>query len=367
MSDVFFTSAESDSTVSRLQKFERLIERSGLAGLIAKGDKVAIKTHFGEHGNTAFLRVPYLRAVVAAVRAAGGVPFVTDTTTLYTGGRFHAIAHLETARNNGFTYETCGAPLIIADGLKGLDDHEVPTSGEPLKSASLASAIVQADALVALIHCKGHLLYGYGGALKHLAMGCASAAGKQVLHSDVRPRVDQESCTGCGVCVASCLHNAITLGDVDGDSKASISAKACVGCGECVVACPERAIPINWNTSAEPLYRKTSQYAGAVLNGKQGKFMAFGAAIDVTRDCDCCNWHVSPFVPDLGFFASSDPVALDCAAREAICAAPLTPGHEDLASGDRFAHLCDNDYRQLFALAESYGVGTRAYRLVTVS
>jgi uncharacterized Fe-S center protein len=227
---VYFTDMRTREGDGLLEKTRRLFKSAGLEKCIARNDLVAIKLHWGEVGNLAYIAPPLVRSVVDKVKECGGKPFLTDANTLYRGGRKNAVDNIRTACLNGFTQETVGAPIIVADGLKGLDYVQVKGRGRHFETMKISSAIYHADAMIVLTHFKGHLLMGFGGAIKNLGMGCAAPAGKQAMHSDLLPAVNKSACTGCGTCLRHCPVSAIFLGK---DKKAAIRKKICIGCGEC--------------------------------------------------------------------------------------------------------------------------------------
>lgn len=365
--EVFFTDLRSKADNSLLMKTVRLFDRAGFPSLIRKGDAVAVKLHWGEWGNVAFIPPPFVRCVVDRITACGGRPFITDTNTLYSGGRRNAIDNLLTALKNGFSLSSAGAPLIVADGLAGRDGIDVPAGGKRVKEAKIASGIYHADAIVSLAHFKGHELFGFGGALKNIAMGCATPAGKQVLHSDVKPHVNAKKCTGCAHCVAACPVDAIRMGD---DGKAAIDGRACIGCAECTAVCPASAIPINWKTASRPLMEKSAEYAKAALANKGNRVAFINFLFHISPECDCYGWNDAPFVADQGILASRDPVAIDQASADLVNAGQVLatsrlkekqPAKDNIAAATGIA-----DWHILLDYAEEIGLGTRRYELVTV-
>lgn len=384
MSQVFFMNASASHGHSLPAKVPRLLEAAGLREVIAHGDKTAVKVHWGELGNPNYLRPTFVRHAVDALRAAGARPFVTDTNVLYRAARHDAIGNLDAAARNGFTAETVGAPLVVADGLTGRDTAEVRVEGGVrVQTARIAGGIHWADALVVLSHVKGHLLFGFGGALKNLGMGCATPAGKAVLHQDLHPSVDRARCTGCRTCGRVCPENAITyLTDLPANAGADVPAPAaargraraliddtrCIGCGECVAVCPEEAIPIHWETAQAPLVEKTAEYALAAASGKRDKMIYVSFLLDVVPDCDCADWTAPAFVPNIGILASRDPVAIDQASADLVAQTPLFPeapvAQKPGAQQDPFKALFDRDWRGLLAHAETIGLGSRTYKLV---
>ncbi|MBE0475609.1 MAG: DUF362 domain-containing protein [Coriobacteriia bacterium] len=351
---------------SLITRSGELLVRAGLPDAVAEGDLVAVKTHFGELGNTGFVQPMYLREVVERVKAAGGRPFLTDSNTLYRGQRFNAVDHIGCAVRNGFSYATVGAPVVIADGLDGRDAVDVPLAGSKhFDSVRIGAAAAHADAMVAVTHFKGHEATGFGGALKNVGMGLGSRSAKQRMHADFSPEPDPEKCTACSRCVRWCPVDAVAIGP---DRVATVDRALCYGCGECVAACPEGAIAIEWKTEPASIQEKIVEHAAGALAGKEGKTVHLSFVTNVSPDCDCWHFSDAPVVADLGVLASVDPVAVDQAALDLVNGAAGLPGSrgEGLAAGeDKFHRLTGIDGTRALAYAEELGLGTRAYRLVT--
>ncbi|MBE0446870.1 MAG: DUF362 domain-containing protein [Actinobacteria bacterium] len=362
MSEVYFSNL-SGKHKSWLDRTSKLFDRAKFASLIEPGDIVAIKVHFGERGNTAFLSPLFVRRVVDKVKAAGGKPFVTDANTLYVGARSNAVDHLITAIENGFSYATVGAPLIIADGINGKDYITVGIDGKHVKEAKIGSAVYHADAVIALTHFKGHELTGFGGALKNIGMGLGSRSGKQVMHSDVLPSIEEEKCTSCGKCIKWCPAEAITV-----SSTAAIDASRCLGCGECTVTCSFEAIAVNWKTEPDLIQEKIVEYTWAVIKDKPDKVGYFNFITNVSPDCDCCGWNDTPIVPDIGILASFDPIAIDQACVDLVNRTEGLPGSRLSAinDDDKFRTVTGIDWRPQLAYGEKIGLGKRNYTLVEV-
>lgn len=315
--------------VSLLDKVEKLLKKAGIETAIAPKDLVAIKLHFGEPGNMAYIRPPYVRRTVDLVKQLGGRPFLTDANTLYVGQRANSVDHLEAAIRNGFDYAVAGAPLIIADGLTGKDYVKVAIAGKHFKEVNIGSAAYHADAMIVMSHFKCHELTGFGGALKNMGMGLGSRSGKQQMHSDVLPRIKDDKCTGCAKCSKWCPADAIAMVPWTGNKKgqkAVIDEKKCWGCGECAVTCLFEAITVNWRTTPEAVQEKMAEYALGAVQGKAGKVVYISFVMDISPECDCYGHNDMPIVQDLGILASADPVALDQACADLVNAMPALPG-----------------------------------------
>jgi len=369
-SKVYFTNLRTNPSNNLLQKMERVVKRAGLETISFKDQFVAIKIHFGEPGNLAYIRPNYAARLVALLRKLGGRPFLTDSNTLYSGGRSNAVDHLQSAMENGFNPISAHCNVIIADGLKGTDYREVPIGGTYCPSPKIGAAIVDADIVISMNHFKGHEQSGFGGALKNLGMGSASVGGKLELHCASHPVIDTDCCTGCGVCVKYCAHDAVHLGP---DRKAFITDEQCVGCGQCVALCQYEGAVQGEGDTSERLNYKIAEYAKAVVWDKPHFHVSF--IMNVSPECDCWNHNDAAIVPDLGILASLDPVALDQACADIVINAPALAGNrladkhpdEHLEGRDKFKLVHpDTHWQAGLAHAESIGLGTRAYELITV-
>lgn len=372
-SKVFFCSMRTKVGESLLVKMDRLIKKAGINEIDFRQQYAAIKIHFGEPGNLAYLRPQFAKVVAERIKALGGMPFITDCNTLYVGRRNQGLNHLYAAAENGYTPLSTGCQNIIADGIRGLDDVDVPVKGgKYFKVAHIGRAIMDADIFISLNHFKGHEATGFGGALKNIGMGSGSRAGKVAMHNDSKPKVDRRACIGCGICLRFCAHAAIS---VNGD-KASIDDKKCVGCGRCIGACGKNAVYTAYDSNGETMNYKIVEYAKAVLDGRPN--FHINVVNHVSPDCDCHNESDAAVVPDIGIFAGFDPVALDKACIDAVNAAPVIQtsviadrkrSHKD-ANGNE-DHFTDihptTDWRKQISYAEKMGLGSAKYELITVN
>jgi len=371
-SKVYFTNMRVTSKMNLLQKLEKLVKEAGIEQIAFKDKITGIKIHFGEPGNLAFLRPNYSKVIADLVKKMGGKVFLTDCNTLYVGRRKDALEHLDAAYENGYNPFTTGCQIIIGDGLKGTDEAYVPVPvGEHVKEAKIGRAIMDADIIISLTHFKGHELTGFGGALKNIGMGCGSRAGKMEMHSDGKPRVYSKTCVGCGACVKICAHSAITVSD----KKAKIDHTTCVGCGRCIGICPFNAIGAAWDESNDILNKKIAEYSWAVLHDRPHFHISL--VIDVAPFCDCHSENDVPIIPDIGMFASFDPVALDMACADMANQAPIISGsylEEQLKSqannGDEHDHFRvthpETNWMSCVDHAEHIGIGTKKYELIEI-
>ncbi len=367
---VFFTNMRTTPQSNLIDKMERLVRRAGIADIDFENKFAAIKIHFGEPGNLAYLRPQYAARMASIVRSLGGRPFLTDSNTLYTGRRANAVDHLQSAMENGYNPISAQCQVIIADGLKGTDYREIPIDGEYCKRPKIGTAIADADIIISMSHFKGHEQAGFGGALKNIGMGAASRGGKLELHSGSQPRIKEHKCIGCGMCVRNCAHNALSLVD----RKAVIDYTRCVGCGQCIAMCQYGAAVPGADDTTERLNYKIAEYTVAVLKDKPHFHVSF--IVDVSPECDCWNHNDAAIVPNIGILASFDPVALDQACADMVIAAPALKSdnilhcnhnHSTLEGEDKF-HLLhpDTHWRAALEHGEKIGLGTRQYELITV-
>jgi uncharacterized Fe-S center protein len=365
-SKVYFTDMRCGADDSLLDKLGRLIVRAGIETIDFSQKFTAVKIHFGEPGNLSFLRPNFAKVVADKVKALGGSPFLTDCNTLYVGRRNNALVHLEAALENGYSPFSTGCQMIIADGLKGTDEIEVPVpGGEYVKTARIGRAIMDADIFISLNHFKGHELTGFAGAIKNIGMGCGSRAGKMQMHNDGKPVVSADECVGCRKCAKFCAQKAFRYVV----NKAQIDHALCVGCGFCIGSCNYHAI-YNPNSSGnETLNCKMVEYAKAVVEGRPN--FHINIANQISPFCDCHAENDAAVTPDVGIFAGFDPVAVDKACIDAVNAAPAIEtsilSERSRVHRDHFTDIHpDTDWRSQITHAEKIGLGNGEYELVSV-
>ncbi len=365
--EVFFTNMRARQTRNLVAKMTALLKAAGFEQMDLERKFVAVKMHFGEPGNLAFIRPNYAARVVSMVREAGGRPFLTDTNTLYTGGRSNAVDHLASASANGFNRLSAGCEVIISDGLRGTEYREVEVGCKHTDTAKIAAAVADADSLVTLSHFKGHELTGIGGAIKNLGMGCAARGGKLFMHSTSKPVIQQDQCVACGLCKESCPQEAILW---NAEKQAMIAYDRCIGCGQCIAMCQYGAVKAVLDESASVAAEKIAEYALAAVKDKPSLHASF--IMDVSPFCDCWGYNDKALVADIGIAASRDPVALDQACVDMVNEAPLAPGtileDSDLTRGDdKFGAVHrETNWQAGLAYAESIGLGSREYSLVKI-
>ena len=388
---VYFTNLRTYGRESQLDKLKRLIKKAGIGEIDFENKFVAIKIHFGELGNLSFLRPNYARAVADVVKELGGKPFLTDCNTLYVGSRKNALEHIDAAYQNGFTPYATGCHVIIADGLKGTDETLVPVkNGEYVKEAKIGHALMDADIVISLTHFKGHEQAGFGGCMKNLGMGGGSRAGKMEQHAAGKPSVHTESCIGCRACERICAHGAISFEGTrerelaNGATRtvhvASIDHDRCVGCGRCIGACNQDAIKPDFDAAVDVLNYKIAEYTQAIVQDRPQFHISL--AMDISPNCDCHAENDTPILPDLGMFASFDPVAIDQAAIDMALAQQPLPNTEltdmraKLEAEGGVPERCEHDHfnlthpdtnwRSMIEHAEKIGLGTSHYELIEV-
>lgn len=368
MAEVYRHSMRANIKRNLLDKLDSLLENIGAGQDLEPGRLTALKLHFGEQGNTAYIRPVFIRRIVDYLGAKGCKVFLTDTNTLYRGSREDAATHLRTAIANGFAFSVVNAPLIIADGICGNDETEIQINQTHYTSVPIANAVTKADALMVVSHFKGHEASGFGGAIKNLGMGCASRRGKLSMHSTVSPKIKAKKCRGDRLCELACSFDAITL--VEG--KAVIDPEICTGCAECLGVCPHSAITIRWNAGLNQLSERMAEFALGAVWEKADRCWYVNFVNRVTPACDCYGHSDAPIVPDLGIFASTDPVALDQACYDAVTEAPGLAGTALKDGGqpgqDKFRLIYPNvDPGAQLAHAQQIGLGSRSYELIKLT
>ena len=370
-STVYYTDFRCPVGTSLTEKLRRLCIAAGIKNIDMEGKFVATKMHFGELGNLAYLRPNYAKVVADLCKEQGGMPFLTDCNTLYPGSRKNALEHLTCAQLNGFWPMTTGCQVLIADGLRGTDEVEVPVpNGEYCKTAKIGRAIMDADIFISLSHFKGREMTGFGGAIKNIGMGCGSRAGKKEQHSNGKPVINADACRGCKRCLHECANNGLHFDEAT--RKMQVVTENCVGCGRCVGARNFDAIAFANDAATKELNCRMAEYTKAVIDGRPGFHISL--VMDISPNCDCHPENDAPILPDIGMFCSFDPLALDQACVDACLRQQPLPGSQ-LYDNMHKEGFCDHhdhfenstpesEYKTCLAHAEKIGIGSREYELI---
>ncbi len=349
----FVPASKTDSQEILGEKTKKIFLELDMENKIQRDSFVALKIHFGEMGNTGHIKPSWLLPMINLIKNKTPRVYITDTNTLYVGNRSNSVEHLNLAAEHGFSFSRLGIPIIIADGLIGRDYDEIQVNLPRIKSAKLASSFFNSDVLVSLSHFTGHILTGFGAALKNLGMGCASRVGKLEQHSDIQPHVKQKKCKLCRTCFSYCPADAI----IEKNDKAYIKVEKCIGCGECLVVCPVGAVKMTWDESKLRIQEKMTEYAFSVQSLFKEKTACLNFLIKMTKDCDCMCRDAPSILPDIGILASQDPVALDLASVELV---------NKRAGKDILRSYNDLDWSVQFEHAERIGFGNTDYQLIEI-
>jgi uncharacterized Fe-S center protein len=353
-SKVYFVPASGQEIPEALSEKSARIFRALNAGkMIERESFVALKIHFGEKKNTGYIKPPWLAGIINQVRKRTNRAFFSDTNTLYVGNRSNSIEHIRLAGDHGFSLEQTGIPVLIADGLIGRDDDEIDIGLPRVESAKIASAFLNTDVLLCLSHFTGHLLTGFGAAIKNLGMGCASRAGKLEQHADVHPSIDSGVCNNCGICLDYCSADAIE----QTEESAFIVDEKCIGCGECLVVCNAGAVKMKWDEDTIRVQEKMAEYAYSLYKRFKSKIVFINFLIQVTKDCDCMSQKGKVIVEDIGILGSVDPVALDKASVDLV----IEKGGRDVLRAEY-----DVDWGIQLKHGAAIGLGSLDYNLIVL-
>jgi len=345
---------ENESEASVSGKVLALVRKSGLFSRINAQDKVVLKLHFGETGNTGYVRPAYVAAVAGGVLEKKAFPVVSDSNTLYRGRRMNSTDHMQLAFEHGFTPEALKADIVIPDDTQKQNTRSVELNGDYVKTAKIGALYRDSNAIIGIAHFKGHLMTGFGGALKNIGMGCATREGKLFQHSDLTPIVVIKKCTGCKACLAVCPAGAIRMEN----DMAVVDPSKCIGCASCIAACKFNVIDLNWEAGGMLIQEKMMEYAKAALLGKKEKSIFFNFLIKITKECDCLAQDDPRIVPDIGILASDDPVAADQASLDMVTARAGTDILKQLHP--------HRDGRKQLAYAQKIGLGSMEYDMEMV-
>lgn len=353
-SKVYFIPVGSSDTIEAIaKKVKTLVKKSGVLDIISAGDRVAAKIHFGEDGNTGFVDPSLAGIVCKEAMTKGKEVYLSDANVLYRGRRKDSAEHLKLALEHGFTKDVTGVDIIIPDDLKKYETVEISIDQKHIKKAKVGKFFIDCDALVAISHFKGHMLTGFGGAIKNIGMGCATRQGKLAQHNTLAPEVHIENCIACGACVAVCPAGALTLTD-----RISLDPKRCIGCANCVGVCPTFTLFVDYKAGSD-VQEKMAEYAYAVLKDKKNKSAFINFATKINKECDCWGQENPRIAPDIGIFASVDPVAIDQASYDMV---------NKVCKENIFKSTHpDQDGDIQLSYAQKIGLGSRKYELVEIS
>lgn len=349
-SEVFFSGLKKGD--NRKECFKSLLHRiSTLLSDFKKGAFVGIKMTVGDENCTSYIKPELVRVLVDDLRSRECKPFVFDTNVIYKGQRQNAIDHLNLAYRKGFTPDALGCPYVIADSVFGTDSKIKKINSKNISEIRVPSLVGVLQDLIVLSHVTGHIMSGYAAAIKNVAMGMASRAGKQVQHSSIKPVILSKKCTLCECCMMICPASAIS----ENDGTACIDSRTCIGCGECISACKFGAVKINWREDADLFAERMAEYAKGILDHvKRRLFINF--ALDVTEECDCISGDDPRIVDDAGIFASRDILSVDKA-----CFNMLTRASDVFSRNGKIT-----SHTHQFRYAEQIGLGTLHYKLIEI-
>lgn len=343
MPKVYFKKVDSSSKPNEISSyakglFDTLLKREN----IELRQEVPLKVHFGESGNTTFISPEYCNGIIDYIENQNKKACFIETSILYGGERTTREKHINLAKEHGFTR----IPIIIADGEKGEDYYQVEINRKHFAKCKIGKEFSKYSQIIIVSHFTGHMLAGFGGAIKQLALGFASRGGKLAQHAKViKPRIKNRACDKCGLCEKRCAVGAITIGE-----KSYIDYAKCINCAACNAICPKKAIKIVllksiFNIFGDPFRERLVESAYAAQKDKKIIYVTF--AMNITRGCDCDPRTMKPIVEDIGILVSSDPVAIDQACYDMV---------KKSGKKLRGSHM--------LKYAEEIGMGSREYEIV---
>ena len=363
--------------------FEEFVGKS-----IHKGERILLKTHFGQWGNLQYLRPSIIRLLVDLIKDKGALVSVGETTGLgydydgKFGGRGTASDYITMAARHGFDMGTLGAPIIMLDGELGVDTFSVAINGEYVQRVDVGRGALHFDKIIMVTHGKGHPNGGIGGSIKNLGIGMVGKYSKAMAHRGQGISIDQNKCLGskCQKCLQYCPKRCISMNE-NGNSV-QINTDECVYCQHCMDICrtvvKQKAISMPWIQSDDEQSRRWAENAAGVIKGlgpERIYYLQF--VMDISPMCDCVPATPYFMTSDIGLLAGRDPVAIDQAMLDLINNAPsnpnspiahLSPGEDKIAhifaksNADGTITLATKHLAQL-EQASKIGIGLRLYSL----
>ena len=325
----------------------KVLRDAGIATLFKPGDTVGIKIHTGEYGNSMNIRPQFVNCVVDEVKRLGGKPVIVECTTTTMGdtcSRATEADILWSANKNGINEESMGCPIWICDGKYGYDDVQVPVPhGIFLKHSFMGKKLLDLDAIIVVSHFKGHPSGVFGGAIKNVGIGMGSKRGKLSTHYMNHPDIGYPA----AVVHQDKVQSLVDKGLMDvflktcpfdcysyENGELRFDKSKCTGCGCCyslfrwggVITQPYEGVYIR----PFPISDSAAAFINAI--GPE-KMMYLNYAIDISPWRDCTPWHDRPMIPNVGVFASKDPVAVDMACLEACDSMDVVPGSQAVEMG----------------------------------
>ncbi|MBU1220451.1 DUF362 domain-containing protein [Myxococcota bacterium] len=299
--------------------------------------RVGFKVHFGEHGNTTYIKPHMMKKLVKHLKAT-----LVETNVLYVSRRKFKHTHIKLAKEHGFDF----APIDILDGDA---DMELNVNLKHYGKIKIGKNTANYDMFLIFSHFKGHGSAGFGGAIKNVSMGIGSSAAKMAMHARTIPAYEPDKCIKCGICVKKCPANAITL------KPLRIDPDKCIGCGACISECPYKVISsAKGDKSTQVFLERLVEYTKAIIEYKPCVYI--NVLANITSKCDCMGRPMKPFMPDIGILASTDIVAIDRASLDLV--------NKKHKCKDAFLKESRTSGNHQLDYAEKMGIGTQKYTLI---
>ena len=277
---------------------ESLVEMYKVVGKELVGN-VAVKVHSGEKGNQNYLRPEFLKELIDYVNGT-----VVETNTAYPGQRNSTKKHIKLMEEHEWSKYF---NVDILDG-EGQDVELLIPNGKVIDKNYVGKNIANYDSMLVVSHFKGHPMGGYGGAIKQLSIGCASAAGKAWIHSA-------------------------------GATKDTM---------------------MTWIKKApqDKFLEAIAESAGSVVEYFKGNIVYINIMCNISVDCDCCAKADDPCMKDIGILASTDPIAIDMACID------LVKASDDVGKDHLLERINSRHGTHTIDVAAELGYGIKEYDLI---